>query len=611
MSKYYIFTDGVVRGAFELENIAMMLSDGRIDLSTPVSLGKDTPWQTIAERQEILSAANELRTPRTGNAASTGTETIFYCPKCNQKYKGDSSWLGRDVVCISCNEIFSATDGTPKAEENIKSEESYAASTFDWANCDGNVICPHCWQRFNSEQLLYIATHPSLMGDPVLGPTAMKRFAPTKFNALGQALDEMSLVSTDVACPRCRLKIPLSVIDEKNFYFSLVGAPSSGKSYYLATLLNNMRRTFSNNFACNLVDVDPELNRVLDSYEETIFRAAKRKEVAVLPKTQQTGDDFVNVVELDNIPVHLPKPFVYELKNLTSENNREDCNIIFYDNAGEQFEPGADNMTNPGTRHLACSDGIIFIFDPLNDALMRKHCNPDEPQLKSDEHVYDQTRLLAEMVFRIRRHRNMNTDAKCSIPLVVAVGKFDAWKDIFPREMEKIEMLERVPGKLSALWRRNNIMDVSFELREMLLKIMPELVNTAEGFFENVVFVPFSSFGCLSTQSGSGQLGVIPEQVKPLWAAEPFLWLLNENGIIESAALPEADAELEVQQIEDFMVFDHPADKHQVRLPANYSNAVLSINGMKYKLPRFSGSSSIGNDLFDTGNDKSGSDIWN
>ena len=140
---------------------------------------------------------------------------------------------------------------------------------------------------------------------------------------------------------------------------------------------------------------------------------------------------------------------------------------------------------------------------------------------------------------------------------------------------------------------------------------MPELVNTAEGFFENVVFVPFSSFGCLSTQSGSGQLGVIPEQVKPLWAAEPFLWLLNENGIIESASQPEADAELEVQQIEDFMVFDHPADKHQVRLPANYSNAVLSINGMKYKLPRFSGSSSIGNDLFDTGNDKSGSDIWN
>ncbi len=609
MSKYYIFTDGVVRGPFLLENIAMMLSDGRIELATPVSTGKGMPWQTIAERQEILNAEKELRTPQKKVAAEPGSRTIFYCPKCKQKYEGDSSWLGKDVVCINCNEIFSATDGSTNAAENIKNEENYAATTFDWANCDGNVICPHCWQRFNSEQLLYIATHPSLMGDPVLGPTAMKRFAPTKFNALGQALDEMSLVSTDVACPRCRLKIPLSVIDEKNFYFSLVGAPSSGKSYYLATLLNNMRRTFSNNFACNLVDVDPELNRVLDSYEETIFRAAKRKEVAVLPKTQQTGDDFVNVVELDNIPVHLPKPFVYELKHLTSDHQHDDCNIIFYDNAGEQFEPGADNMTNPGTRHLACSDGIIFIFDPLNDALMRKHCNQDEPQLKSDDHVYDQTRLLAEMVFRIRRHRNMNTDAKCSIPLVIATGKFDAWKNVFPRELEKIEMLERQPGRLAASWQRNNIMDVSFELREMLLNIIPELVNTAEGFFENVVFVPFSSFGCLSSRSDSGQLGVIPEQVKPLWAAEPFLWLLNENNIIDSADRPKADETLAVQEIDEFLIFDHPADKHQVRLPANYAGAVLTVNGKKYQLPEFTGSK-LNKDIFSS-TDKSESDLWN
>ena len=609
MSKYYIFTDGVVRGPFLLENIAMMLSDGRIELATPISTGKGMPWQTIAERQEILNAEKELRTPQKKVAAEPGSRTIFYCPKCKQKYEGDSSWLGKDVVCINCNEIFSATDGSTNAAENIKNEENYAATTFDWANCDGNVICPHCWQRFNSEQLLYIATHPSLMGDPVLGPTAMKRFAPTKFNALGQALDEMSLVSTDVACPRCRLKIPLSVIDEKNFYFSLVGAPSSGKSYYLATLLNNMRRTFSNNFACNLVDVDPELNRVLDSYEETIFRAAKRKEVAVLPKTQQTGDDFVNVVELDNIPVHLPKPFVYELKHLTSDHQHDDCNIIFYDNAGEQFEPGADNMTNPGTRHLACSDGIIFIFDPLNDALMRKHCNQDEPQLKSDDHVYDQTRLLAEMVFRIRRHRNMNTDAKCSIPLVIATGKFDAWKNVFPRELEKIEMLERQPGRLAASWQRNNIMDVSFELREMLLNIIPELVNTAEGFFENVVFVPFSSFGCLSSRSDSGQLGVIPEQVKPLWAAEPFLWLLNENNIIDSADRPKADETLAVQEIDEFLIFDHPADKHQVRLPANYAGAVLTVNGKKYQLPEFTGSK-LNKDIFSS-TDKSESDLWN
>ncbi|MBE6403723.1 MAG: hypothetical protein E7039_08395 [Lentisphaerae bacterium] len=610
MSKYYIYTDGVVRGPFKLENIAMMLSDGRVDLSTPLSTGKGTPWQTIAERNEII-AARDQQLDEKNNAAVPEQKprgrTIFYCPHCNQKYAGDASWLNKDIVCINCNGIFVAGNSSPEQEE-ISFRDEKSEEAFDWANCDGNVICPHCWQHFNSEQLIYIASHPSLMGDKVLGANAMKRFAPNKFNALGQALDEMGMVCTDVACPRCRLKIPLTVIDEKNFYFSLVGAPSSGKSYYLATLLNILRRSFANDFACTLLDVDPELNRVLDSYEETIFHASRRNEVAVLPKTQQTGDDFVNVVELDNIPVHLPKPFVYELKYLSSSEGREDCNIIFYDNAGEQFEPGADNISNPGTRHLACSDGIIFIFDPLNDALMRSKCNPDEPQLQTDEHVYEQAKLLSEMIARIRRHRNIGADAKCNIPLVIAAGKFDAWKDLLDLPLEKYEMLERLPGKLSALWCKNTVMDVSFAMREIMLEYVPELVNTAEGFFENVIFVPFSSFGCLASSSDSGQLGVVPEKVKPVWAEQPFFALLAENDLIDIAPTPGANESIEVKIIDNFILFDHPADGHQVRLPANYAGTVITINGKSYQMPQMVENNA--KDFFN-GEKKSDNDLWN
>ncbi len=623
MSKYYVYTDGVVRGPFVLDQLSSMLNSGQIELSTPISTGKGTPWQTVADRSEVLEAQKQAaQQAATEQAAATPPKTttedqqtpaekiVFYCPACNQKYKGDSSWQGKDIVCLNCNAVFVAGDAAlpresaPPAEANTKENNE---PEIDWANCDGDVICPHCWQRFNSEQLLYIANHPSLMGDKVLGPTAMKRFAPGKFNALGQALDEMGMICTDVACPRCRLKIPLTVIDEKNFYFSLVGAPSSGKSYYLATLLNIMRRTFANDFACTLLDVDPELNRVLDSYEETIFHSSRRSEVAVLPKTQQTGDDFVNVVELDNVPVHLPKPFVYELKYLSSSEGKEDCNIIFYDNAGEQFEPGADNMTNPGTRHLACSDGIIFIFDPLNDAIMREKCDPGEPQLQTDKHVYEQTKLLSEMIARIRRHCNLGADTKCSIPLVIAAGKLDAWYDLLGLELGKYEMLDRLPGKLSALWRKNTVMDVSFAVRELMLKYVPELVSIAEGFFENVTFVPFSSFGCLASSASSGQLGVIPEKVNPVWAAEPFFTLLAENNLIDTAPLPAATDSMDIKIVDNFLVFDHPADGHPVRLPANYAGAVITIAGKTYQMPQ---TLTCKSESVFSGNSKSGSDLW-
>ena len=602
MTKYFIYQDNIVQGPFDVDSVKAMLKNGKISLSTQISTGKGSPWQLAADRQELTE--NTADEKKSDSAAETA---IFYCTNCRQKYSGDVSYLGRDIVCTRCKNVFrasadSATNPIPDAaptESKVASSSAAAtpaakstdvfadpapmASSFNWENNTGNIICPHCWQRFKSEQLLYIASHPSLLGDPILGADAMQRFAPIKFNARGQALDAMNYPTNETACPRCHLKIPMSIVDEKNLYFSLVGAPSSGKSYYLATLLNTLRRTLADQQNCTLLDVDPDMNRVLAHYEETIFRSARRREVAVLPKTQQTGDDFVNVVYLDNIPVHLPKPFVYELKFHTDD--REDCNIIFYDNAGEQFEPGADNITNPGTRHLACSDGIIFIFDPLNDAIMRESCDRNEPQIASEQHIYDQTRLMSEMILRIRRHRNMAANDKCSIPLVIAVGKYDAWKNIFSRDINAIPLWQYRPGKLQSEWNQPMVMDISYNLRTLIMEFAPELINTAEGFFEQVILVPFSSFGCLSSVSGSGQIGVVPGDIKPVWAETPFLSLLAAKGLVNTAADRGDHPILQASFAGDFIIFEHPQKHTPVRLPRYYANAVITIDDQAYKLP--------------------------
>ena len=36
--------------------------------------------------------------------------------------------------------------------------------------------------------------------------------------------------------------------------------------------------------------------------------------------------------------------------------------LIFYDNAGEHFEPGIANEESPGTLHVASSSGIFFFL---------------------------------------------------------------------------------------------------------------------------------------------------------------------------------------------------------------------------------------------------------
>ncbi len=583
MSKYFIYTNQIVRGPFELDNMAMMYADGRIESNTPVSTGRGMPWQSVSDRPEILAAADKLKQSSADNKGGEKDNVVFYCPQCNQKYSAHTSWQGHDVVCVSCGNIFTAA-GAVKAPE-LEGHVAEKTPPVDWSSGSGSLICPHCWYHFNTEDILYIAAHPSLMGDPVLGPTAMRRFAPVKFNSLGQALDEMNQVTDETACPRCRLKVPLTILDEPTYYFSLVGAPSSGKSYYLATLLHSLRSYMTGDLGCTLLDVDPELNQVLDSYEDAIFHAPHRDEVAILPKTQQTGDNFVNVVELDNVPVHLPKPFIYEIKYLSGGTGQQDYNIIFYDNAGEQFQPGADNIVNPGTRHLACSNGIIFIFDPVNDALMRDLCDPAEPQLQTDAYIYDQTRLLSEMIARIRRHRNLSGSSKCNIPLVIAVGKYDAWKNHFSCQLGEIDLMKRSNDSITGKWDKNKMLDVSLKMRDLLLQYAPGLISSAEAFFEQVYIVPFSSFGCSASTSAVGQLGVIPNMVKPIWAANPFMALLAENGLVNTAAEPQGAFPVNGQLTGTDVIFKHPATQQTMRVPGCYAGAVLDIDGRLWKLP--------------------------
>jgi hypothetical protein len=119
------------------------------------------------------------------------------------------------------------------------------------ANIDveyGEFTCPVCWLKFNRGDVMNIATHASLRGDPVLGEAAMQRFHATRFNDRGQALDAMGVPSPEQACPHCRRVLSPAFMDMPHHIFSIVGAPSSGKSYYLSVLVKALQTTLYQTF---------------------------------------------------------------------------------------------------------------------------------------------------------------------------------------------------------------------------------------------------------------------------------------------------------------------------------------------------------------------------
>ncbi len=75
------------------------------------------------------------------------------------------------------------------------------------------VTCPHCWERFQPEQVLWISEHVDLLGDPLLGPEQEQRFLPSRFTLDGDAIDARGMTCRALACPRCHLPVPRAMLE--------------------------------------------------------------------------------------------------------------------------------------------------------------------------------------------------------------------------------------------------------------------------------------------------------------------------------------------------------------------------------------------------------------
>ena len=143
----------------------------------------------------------------------------------------------------STQEVDDKADHEPVANR-VDNEELESPSMTKYIDSDsGEFTCPTCWLKFDRGDVMHVAVHDSLFGDPLLGEEQMKRFHATRFNDRGQALDDYGIPCTEIACPHCRRTLPPGFFDEPHKIFSIVGAPQSGKSYYLTVLIKLLQTT--------------------------------------------------------------------------------------------------------------------------------------------------------------------------------------------------------------------------------------------------------------------------------------------------------------------------------------------------------------------------------
>ena len=403
------------------------------------------------------------------------------------------------------------------------------------------VTCPYCWHQFDPSDVLWVAAHPSLRGDPRLGPDAQVRFLPSRFAPAGAAVDEAGGVCTELACPGCHLTVPRVLLELEPWFASIVGAPGCGKSYYLAAMTWALRRRLPEWFRVGFTDTDAGLNQAVAGYGQRLFanfRPDRPEPLArLIEKTKEQDEQLYDTVLVDGQAVQRPRPFLFTARptgppapGAAVTPGRVVC---LYDNAGESFLAGRETAARPVTRHLARSSLLLFLFDPTQHAPFRRRLEGAGVPLASDlrpgaDALPRQDLILTEMAARTRRHAGLADTALHDKPLVVIVTKQDVWGPLLPPDSDTPVITDKGGQHVLNVGR---VEAVSAAIKGLMAEHAREVVAAAEGFARSVTYVGVSALGVVPHRDpDTDQWAVRPGQVRPDGVELPVLYGLFKTG---------------------------------------------------------------------------------
>jgi len=402
-----------------------------------------------------------------------------------------------------------------------------------------SIVCPNCWHTLYPEDVLFISKHPGLLGDSALGAEEYKRFIPMRFTLTGEALDAKGFPSSDLACPRCHLQIPGPMLELPPLFISLIGSPASGKSYFLTTMIWELRRMLPD-ARLSFSDADPVANSAVHEYERTLFLNPQPDQPTEIRKTQTDDPRLYRTARINDAPIRFPVPLQFCLQPTQSHprfrHGKLGRLLILYDNAGEDFLPGAEDVGTAVIQHLAKSQILLTMFDPTQEPQFRESCHSDDPQLTrglrpdptTAQVLLRQETILTEAARRIRRFLGISQEKRIKQPLIVIVPKFDLWSELADVDMDKEPYVfgnEHRPLQIKLA----DIERVSLKIREMILRFCPEYIASVEGLSERVRYIPVSSLGRspqVVQQDEKTFYGICPKDVMPKWVTVPLMYCL-------------------------------------------------------------------------------------
>ena len=325
-----------------------------------------------------------------------------------------------------------------------------------------------------------------------------------------QKCDQCGGIHVDFVCPHCLNRLPRQIIENGSEIISVIGGPYSGKTNYIVTLMEWIKRYGSKidmsvfpQQMCRHGHNDEQTTNLFRSKRDSLF-----EERTIVDKTPEQ---------------EIAIPWIFELKQRKSNGKFKSVYLVFYDTAGESFfDP--DSMQSYA-KYFKHSKGIITLLDTFSVRQIRK-------MLEAKGLALDAAHSIEETMSTLNNYIN-ESGMKTDKPLAVVLSKFDYVIDN-SRELGNLNVspFKDADGLIDSefLTHKHLDLDKVNEIHETLKEYLEfcekdgDVSGVMSTFRNNSKLFAVSSFG----QAPKGVM--LENDMAPYRVLDPLLWILYKIG---------------------------------------------------------------------------------
>jgi len=315
-------------------------------------------------------------------------------------------------------------------------------------------------------------------------------------------------------CPHCHSPFPCGVEHLSSMVIAVVGSKATGKSNYIAVLIQRIRELYAQ-FQWDFVGLDDETDKL---YKRVFARPLYEEGKAVAETQSGHGNMDVR------------RPLLYTL-GFTQGRKYKAITLAFFDTAGEDLSDKQGDFDMLASmekinRYIYNASGIIMLIDPLN--IRKVRAKVIDSGVSEDTMSPKTNTAAGSIITRVEQlilhGQQLTRDRKVKIPLAVTFSKIDLLKKTNMLENTLVYQQSRHKGFFSLADFQNN----SDGIRDWVHECDKHFMSVT-GRFTDVAFFGISALG---GNPHENKKLPFPEP-HPIRVEDPLLWLLWKKGFIK------------------------------------------------------------------------------